>query len=74
MNEEVVKNTKFCKINTKINNLENKIPDAYTLIQANQYNIAKQNLKQKMVMLTAKYQIKQQQKIISWLNKFLLHY
>ena len=54
MNEEVVKNTKFCKINTKINNLENKIPDAYTLIQANQYNIAKQNLKQKMVMLTAK--------------------
>ena len=63
MNEEVVKNTKFCKINTKINNLENKIPDAYTLIQANQYNIAKQNLKQKMVMLTPKYQIKQQQKL-----------
>ena len=38
MNEKVVKNTKFSKINTKINNIENKIPDAYTLIQTIQHS------------------------------------
>lgn len=69
MNKEDFKNTKFCKTNTKVNNLERKIPDAYTLIETNQYNIPKQ----KMMMLRTKYDIK---KIIltSSINKFLLHY
>ena len=36
MSKEVVKNTKFNKLNTKVNNLENKIPDGPTLIQTYQ--------------------------------------
>ena len=32
------------KLNTKVNNFENKIPDATTLIHINQYNTDKQNL------------------------------
>ena len=38
VSKEVVKNTKFNKVNTKVNNLENKIPDATTLIHVNHYN------------------------------------
>ena len=42
---EVVKNTKFNKRKTKVNNLENKkISDATTLIHINQYNTDKQSL------------------------------
>ena len=41
---EVVKKTKFNTIKAKVNNLENKIPDATTLIHINQYNTLKQNL------------------------------
>ena len=37
MGEKVVKNIKFETQNTKVNNLEKKIPDAFTFIQANQY-------------------------------------
>ena len=59
MNEEDLKNTKFWEINTKVNDLQNKVPDAYTLIQTNQYDIAKRNLVQKMVMSRTKYHIKQ---------------
>ena len=44
---EVVKNTKFNTQKTKVNDLENKIPDASTLICLNQYNIEKQNLGKK---------------------------
>ena len=44
---EVVKNTKFNTQKTKVNDLENKIPDASTLICLNQYNIDKQNLGKK---------------------------
>ena len=36
VSKEVVKYTKFNKLNTKENNLEKKIPDASTLIQTNQ--------------------------------------
>ena len=36
VSKEVVKHTKFNKLNTKENNLEKKIPDASTLIQTNQ--------------------------------------
>ena len=51
--------------NTKVNNLEKKIPDATTLIYINQYDTDKQNLEktlemvkiQKLVKLRTKYQI-----------------
>ena len=39
---EVVKNTKFNTLRTKVNNLEKKIPDATILIHINQYNTDKQ--------------------------------
>ena len=36
---EVVKNTKFSTLKTKVNNLEKKVPDATTLTYINQYYI-----------------------------------
>ena len=45
---EVVKNTKFNTLKTKLNTLENKSPDATTLIHINQYNTDKQNLEEKI--------------------------
>ena len=51
VSKEVIKSTKFNKLNTKVNNLENKIPDASTLIQTNQYNTDKQSLGKKYDML-----------------------
>ena len=44
VDNEVVKNTKFNTLKTKVNNLDEKIPDASTLIHTNQYNADKQNL------------------------------
>ena len=44
MYNEVVKNTKFNTLKTKINSLEKKISDATTLIYINQYKTDKQNL------------------------------
>ena len=44
VDNEVVKNTKFNTPKTKVNDLENKIPDASTLIWLNQYNTDEQNL------------------------------
>ena len=41
VSKEVVKNTKFNKLNTRVNNIENEIPGASTLIQTNQYNTDK---------------------------------
>ena len=38
VSKEVVKKTVYKKLNTKVNNLENKICDASTLIQSNHYN------------------------------------
>ena len=38
---EFVKKTKFNTIKAKVNNLENKVPDATTLIHINQYNTLK---------------------------------
>ena len=35
---EIVKNAKFNTLETKVNNLEKKIPDTTTLIHINQYN------------------------------------
>ena len=37
VDNEVVKNTKFSILKTKVNNLEQKIPDGTTLIHINQY-------------------------------------
>ena len=41
---EVVKNTNFNTLKTKVNNLDKEIPDVTTLILMNQYNTDKQNL------------------------------
>ena len=48
VDNEVIKNTKFNTLKTKGNNLENKIPDATTLIHINQNNTDKQNLEKKI--------------------------
>ena len=48
VDNEVVKNTKFNTLKTKVNNLEKKIPDAATLIHINQHNTHKQNLEKKI--------------------------
>ena len=44
---EFAKNVIFNTLNTKVNSLENKIPDATTLIHINQYNTDKQDLEKK---------------------------
>ena len=44
---EVIKNTKFNTLKTKVNNLEKKIPGGTTLVHINQYNADKQNLEKK---------------------------
>ena len=43
VDNEVVKNTIFNTLKTKVNNLERKIADAITLIHINQYNTNKIN-------------------------------
>ena len=48
VDNEVVKNTKFNTLKTKVNNLEKKISDATTLIHINQYNTDKQSLEKKI--------------------------
>ena len=45
LSNEVVKNTKFSTLKTKVNSLVKKIPDATTLIHINQYNTSKQNVR-----------------------------
>ena len=47
VSKEVLINIKINTLNTKTNNLENKISDASTLIQTNQYNTDEQNLEKK---------------------------
>ena len=47
VDKEVVKNTKFHTLKTQLNQLDQKIPDATTLIRINQYNTDKQNLEKK---------------------------
>ena len=44
VSKEVVKTTVYNKLNKKVNNLENKIPDAFTLIETNEYSTDKQNV------------------------------
>ena len=57
VDNEVVKNVKFNTLQTKVNNLEKKIPDATALIHINQYNTDKQNLEKKIGDVDKKYQI-----------------
>ena len=66
VDNKVVKNTKLNTIETKLNNLDKKIPDATTFIGINQYNTAKQNLEDKTgeEMLIKKYEIK----MVKWLQ------
>ena len=47
VDNELVKNTKFNTLKTKVNNLDKKIPDVTTLIRRNQYNTDKQNIEKK---------------------------
>ena len=47
VDNEVVKNTKFNTLKTKVNNLEKRIPDTTALIHINQCNTDKQNLERK---------------------------
>ena len=47
VDREFLKNTKFNKLNTKLDKFENKITDAFTLIHINQCNAEKQNLYKK---------------------------
>ena len=48
VDNEVIKNTKFNTLKTKVNSLENKIRDAITLTDINQYNTDKHNLEKKI--------------------------
>ena len=48
MNKKVVKKAIDNKLSTKVNNPENEIPDATTLIRINQYNTGIQNLEKKI--------------------------
>ena len=58
VDNEVVKNTKFNTLKTKVNTLENKIFYAATLIHINQYNTDKENIEKKIEDVDKKkYQI-----------------
>ena len=48
VSKEVVKNSKFNKLNSKVNKLANNIPDAIILISINQQNTDKQSLEKKV--------------------------
>ena len=63
---KLLKNTNFNTIKTKVNNLENKIPDATILVHINQYNTDKQNLEKKIENVDKKYKIQ----VVSWLQLF----
>ena len=41
MSKDVFQKTKFNTLDTKVNELEKKILDAFTLLQTNQYNVDK---------------------------------
>ena len=47
IDDQVVKNTKFNKIKTKVNKLDEKMLDTTTLTHINQYNGDKQNFQKK---------------------------
>ena len=47
INKQVVKNTEFNTLKTKVNKFEKEIPISTSLIHINQYNTDKQNLEKK---------------------------
>ena len=47
MSKQVVKNTKVNNLYTKVNKLENKVPNVTTLVHVNQYNTGKKNSEKK---------------------------
>ena len=49
---------KFNTLKTKVNSLEEKVPDATTLISINQYNTDKQNLQKKIGDVHKKDQVR----------------
>ena len=51
MDNEVVNNTKFNTLKTKVSNLEKKISDATNLIHINHYKTDKQNVGKKLELL-----------------------
>ena len=57
VDNEVVKNTKFNKLKTKINDLEKKIPYGAIVIHINQCDTVKENLEKKVGEVDYKYQI-----------------
>ena len=57
MDNEIVKNTNLSSLKTKVNNLENKYPDATSLIHVNKYNTDKQNFEEKVGDVDKKYQM-----------------
>ena len=58
VDNEVVKNTTFNTLKTKVSSLEKNIPDGITLIYINQYNIDKENIEKKFRGVHKKYQIR----------------
>ena len=54
---EVVKNTKFITLTTKVNKSDKKIPDAKALIHINQYNTDTENLDKKVEMSIKKLDV-----------------
>ena len=56
LRKEVIEKTKYAKLNSKVNNLKNKNPDASTLVYMNQYNTDKQGLENKIENVDKKTQ------------------
>ena len=56
LRKEVIEKTKYAKLNSKVNNLKNKNPDASTLFYMNQYNTDKQGLENKIENVDKKTQ------------------
>ena len=65
---QVVKNTKFNTLKTKINSFGKKVPNATTLIHINQYNTDKQKLEKQIGDVDKKCQIRMAQ----WIQLFLI--
>ena len=55
VDNEIIKNTKFNTLKTKLNHLKEKIPDATTLIHINQYNMDRQSLEKQIRDVDKKY-------------------
>ena len=57
VDNKVAKNIKFHTLKTKVNKLDQKIPDATILIHINQYNTDKRNLEKKIGDVDKKYKM-----------------